>query len=293
MIDYRSIDALVKKAAAEGGSISQLVLRDQAAAMEKSEDELYAAMRRNYQVMREAVEKCAEKELRSTSGLSGGGGFRLMEAAQKNPLSGRFCAQAIARAVACAEYNAAMGKIVAAPTAGSCGILPAALITMQEERGLDERAAVMALFTAGGIGMVIANQASISGAEGGCQAECGSAAGLAAAALVEMAGGSAETAAAACGIAIANQMGLVCDPVAGLVEIPCIVRNAGGVMCALSAAEMALAGMALPIPVDEIIDAMREVGETLPAALRETARGGLAATPSGAAFKNKCAACGG
>ena len=286
MIDYRSINVLVTKAAEKGEAISALVLRDQAAVLEKSEDELYEMMRRNYLVMREAVEKGAEKNLRSASGLSGGGGARLLAAAENNPLSGRFCALALARAVACAEYNASMGKIVAAPTAGSCGILPAALITMQEERGLDERAAVMALFTAGGIGMVIANQASISGAE------CGSAAGMAAAALVEMAGGSAETAAAACGIAIANQMGLVCDPVAGLVETPCIVRNAGGVMCAISAAELALAGMALPIPVDQIIDAMREVGEALPAALRETARGGLATTPAGAAIKSTCAACG-
>ena len=256
--------------------------------MEKSEDELFKIMQNSYLVMREAAEKGAEKELRSSSGLSGGGGWRLMSISEKNMLSGKFCSRAIARAVATAEYNAAMGKIVAAPTAGSCGILPAALITMQEERKLDEKTAVMALFTAGAFGMVLANQASISGAEGGCQAECGSAAGMAAAALVEMAGGSPSVCANACGIALANQMGLVCDPVAGLVEAPCVVRNAGGVMCAICAAELALSEISLPIPIDEVIGAMREVGASMPSALRETALGGLAATTTGAALKERC-----
>jgi L-serine dehydratase len=291
MIDYNAIDILVKTAESENISISQLVLSDQAKCMEKTEDELFKIMRHSYLVMREAAEKGAEKDLRSASGLSGGGGWKLMNTPESKLLSGSFCSRAIARAVATAEYNAAMGKIVAAPTAGACGILPAALITMQEEHKLDEKAAVMALFTAGAFGMVLANQASISGAEGGCQAECGSAAGMAAAALVEMAGGSPGLCANACGIALANQMGLVCDPVAGLVEAPCIVRNAGGVMCAITAAELALAEISLPIPLDEVIGAMREVGSSMPASLRETALGGLAATTTGVLLKEKCLGC--
>jgi L-serine dehydratase len=180
-----------------------------------------------------------------------------------------------------------MGKIVAAPTAGACGILPAGLLTMMDERGIDDERACMALITAGAIGMVIANEATISGAQGGCQAECGSAAAMTAGALVELAGGSNDMVAQACAIALKNQMGLVCDPVAGLVEVPCVKRNAGGVMCAICAADMALAGIKSVIPVDEVIGAMREVGESLPSALRETALGGLAATPTGISIKER------
>jgi L-serine dehydratase len=201
-------------------------------------------------------------------------------------LSGVFCAGAITRAIAIAEYNAAMGKIVAAPTAGSCGILPAAILTMMEH-GASEKDAVMALFTAGAFGMVIMNEASIVGAEGGCQAECGSAAALAAATLAEMAGGAPDMAAHAAAIALKNQLGLVCDPVAGLVEVPCVKRNAAGISCAITSADMALAGIKSVIPVDEVISAMREVGETLPQALRETGAGGLAVTPTGLALRQK------
>ena len=179
------------------------------------------------------------------------------------------------------ENNAAMGKIVAAPTAGSCGILPGAVVSMLDEGRCSREAAVMALFTAGAFGMVIAQNASIAGAEGGCQAECGSAAAMAAAALVELMGGTPQQCAHACAMAIKNQLGLVCDPVAGLVEIPCIKRNVSGVAIAFSSAEMALAGIESKIPADECIGAMREVGCSIPSALRETAKGGLAATPTG------------
>jgi L-serine dehydratase len=158
---------------------------------------------------------------------------------------------------------------------------------MMSERGSGEEDAVMALITAGAIGMVIANEATLAGAAGGCQAECGSAAAMTAAALVEMAGGSNEMVAHACAIALKNQLGLVCDPVAGLVEVPCIKRNAGGVMCAVCAADMALAGIKSVIPADEVIGAMREVGESLPSALRETAQGGLAATATGHAIRER------
>ncbi|GMO26956.1 MAG: L-serine ammonia-lyase, iron-sulfur-dependent, subunit alpha [Spirochaetaceae bacterium] len=284
LLEYNSIGALVKTAEAESISLSKLILRDQAAALEKSEDELFAQMTRYYGIMRESAEKGMAKELRSSSGLSGGGGWLLLRHAGGNPISGSFCAKALARAVAIAEYNASMGKIVAAPTAGSCGILPAAVITMQEERGIDDEAAVLSLWTAGGFGMVIARQASISGAEGGCQAECGSAAAIAAAALTELSGGVPAQCAQAAALAITNSLGLVCDPIGGLVEVPCVARNAGGIMNAIGAAELAVAGFSLPIPIDEVIDTMRDVGAAIPGSLRETAAGGLAVTPTACAL---------
>ncbi|MBE7002829.1 MAG: L-serine ammonia-lyase, iron-sulfur-dependent, subunit alpha, partial [Ruminococcaceae bacterium] len=180
-----------------------------------------------------------------------------------------------------------MGKIVAAPTAGSCGILPGCLVSLYEDREFPRELVVQSMFTAGAFGMVIANKASIAGAQGGCQAECGSAAGMAAAALAEVMGGTPQQCADACAIALVNQMGLVCDPVAGLVEIPCIKRNVAGIMTAFSSADMALAGVRPYIPVDECIAAMREVGDALPAALKETAIGGLAGTETGQALRKK------
>ena len=180
-----------------------------------------------------------------------------------------------------------MGRIVAAPTAGSCGILPAALITMQEEKGCSDHDCVMALFTASAVGMVIANNASLAGAQGGCQAECGSAAAMAAAAIVELAGGTPKMAEHAIAIAIKNILGLVCDPVAGLVEIPCIKRNVSGVSIAFTAAEMALAGIESKIPVDECIQAMKSVGDSMCSALKETALGGLAMTPTGIQYAKR------
>lgn len=182
--------------------------------------------------------------------------------------------------MAVAECNAGMGRIVAAPTAGSCGILPAALLTAQEEYHLTDDQLTDALLTAAMFGQIIARRASISGAAGGCQAECGSAAAMAAAALVELRGGTADMCAQACSFALMNSMGLVCDPVAGLVEIPCVYRNVGGVANAFSAADMALSGLRSPIPTDEVIDAMQSVGDQMPACLRETGEGGVAATPT-------------
>ena len=196
-------------------------------------------------------------------------------------------AGAMWRALAVSELNAAMGRIVAAPTAGSCGILPAAIVTMQEEYSLDEYDCVMALFTASAVGLVIGNNASLAGASGGCQAECGSASAMAAAAIVELAGGTPQMSGEACAIAIKNILGLVCDPVAGLVEIPCIKRNAGGVTTAFMAAELALAGITSHIPADETILAMKRIGDTMPASLRETAEGGLAMTPTGQALNTR------
>ena len=287
MIEYHSIAELVKLAEEKKCRISDVVLEDQAAAMEKTAEELSAMMKNNLDVMKNAAEKGKEEGIRSHSGLSGGDGFRMASHAEGEPLSGPFCAKALARAIAIAEFNAAMGKIVAAPTAGSCGILPAAILTMMEEKNSGEGDALMALFTAGAMGMVIANGASLAGAEGGCMAECGSAAAIAAAALTEMSGGSPSMTAEAFAMALKNQLGLVCDPVAGLVEVPCIKRNAGGIMCALGAAEMALAGIKSVIPADEVILAMKEIGDSLSPALRETAQGCLAVTPNGLALKQK------
>lgn len=287
MLEYDSIAELVQAAEAAGQPISEVVLADQAAQTETPAQALYDKMRANLQVMRDAVQAGVDKDLRSTSGLTGGDANRMQQYAPSGGLCGEFFNLALMRALAVSEYNASMGKIVASPTAGSCGILPGTILSLLEARELPERSAVMALFTAGAIGMVIAEKASIAGAQGGCQAECGSASAMAAAALVEMAGGTPQMCADACAIAIKNQLGLVCDPIAGLVEVPCVKRNAGGVACAFTAAELALAGIRSVIPADEVIGAMREVGDALPCALKETAQGGLATTPTGLRLKKE------
>ena len=282
MLDYTTIRELVNQAQAQGVTIGRLALADQAEQCESPAQALVQRMRQDLEVMQAAARDGAERELRSTSGLTGGDAWRMRDyLARGGALCGPVGARAVAIALAVAEYNAAMGRIVAAPTAGSCGILPGAVLALLEQGLADADAAVDGLFCAGAVGMVIANRASISGAEGGCQAECGSASAMAAAALVQMRGGSPEMVENAVAIAIKNQLGLVCDPVAGLVEVPCIKRNAGGVTNALTAADMALAGIRSVIPADEVIQAMREVGESIPCSLRETAQSGLAATPTG------------
>ncbi len=278
---YESIQELVDTAVNRNEKLSTVVLRDQAAAMEKTELELFEQMEIDFEVMKQSVIAGGKKDLKSMSGLTGGEGFLMREYADsKQPLCGPFLAGAMSRALSVSGYNAAMGRIVAAPTAGSCGIIPGCLISMCEDRGVSEKDAIMSLFTAGAFGMVIASRASIAGAECGCQAECGSASAMASAALVELMGGTPEQCADACALVIASQLGLVCDPVGGLVEIPCIKRNATGVMLAFSCADMVLAGIKSKIPADECLDAMREVGDAMPDSLRETAKGGLAATPA-------------
>ena len=287
-LKYLSIAELVDQATAQGARISQIVLRDQAEQMDTEPQVLFRKMRENYHVMQESIQKGADPDIKSTSGLTGGDAWKLYSVYEKKKsLTGSFMAGAMWRALAVSELNAAMGRIVAAPTAGSCGILPAAIVTMQEEYSLDEYDCVMALFTASAVGMVIGNNASLAGASGGCQAECGSASAMAAAAIVELAGGTPQMSGEACAIAIKNILGLVCDPVAGLVEIPCIKRNAGGVTTAFMAAELALAGITSHIPADETILAMKRIGDTMPASLRETAEGGLAMTPTGQALNTR------
>ena len=216
---------------------------------------------------------------RSASGLSGGQGARMAQAG--DTLCGPFLQQVMATALKVGEQNACMGRIVAAPTAGASGVMPAVLIPLQQKEGLSDARMMECLYVAAGFGQVIAARASISGAEGGCQAEVGSASGMAAAALVHARGGTPEQMAAACAMALQNVLGLVCDPVAGLVEVPCVKRNVMGAVNAMACADMALAGISGAIPCDEVMDAMAAVGRSLPAALRETGEGGLAATPTG------------
>ena len=282
MLKYESIAELVREAEKRGVKISELVLADQAEAMELTPLELYEKMELDFSVMADSVKAGQREDQRSMSGLTGGEGYKMKVYAEKTGgLCGPFLSKAISRALAVAGCNASMGRIVAAPTAGSCGILPGCLVSLWEDQGFDEKAVVMSMFTAGAFGMVIASRSSIAGAQGGCQAECGSAAAMAAAALVELMGGTPAQCADACAIAVANQLGLVCDPVAGLVEIPCIKRNVSGLVIAFSSADLALAGIEARIPADECLDAMRSVGDALPDSLKETARGGLAATPTG------------
>lgn len=287
MLEYDSIAAICEAAEQQQITISTLVLSDQAEQMEIPEETLYGQMENSLHVMQEAVREGKNPDLRSTSGLTGGDAAKIETYAASGGITGTFLNHAMARAVAVSEYNAAMGRIVASPTAGSCGILPGTVVSMLEEGRCDERAAVMALFTAGAVGMVIAKKASIAGAQGGCQAECGSASAMAAAALVELAGGTPSQAAHACAMAIKNQLGLVCDPVAGLVEIPCIKRNVSGIAIAFTSAEMALAGVESRIPVDECVLAMRQVGDMLPCSLKETSQAGLATTPTGIRLKKQ------
>lgn len=237
-------------------------------------------MRERLLVMRQAAHKGLEEDIKLPSGLIGGGG-RLLEQARKENrlLSGGTTARAITIALAIAEVNACMGKIVAAPTAGSCGVLPGVLLALEEEKALSEEILIDGLFSAAGVGMIIASMASLSGAALGCQAEVGVATAMAAAA-VEMAGGSPWQAMDAAAIALKGLMGLVCDPVGGLVEIPCVKGNALGAAHALAAADIALAGLKCFIPLEEVIEALVRVGRSLPPELKETAEGGIAICPT-------------
>lgn len=281
-LNYFSLKDLLNTASEKGCTLSSLVLTQQAEQLELPEEEVYERMRKSYQVMAECIEPGCSPDLRSTSGLTGGDAYKMRKATKEGKnLTGSLMGSALYRALAVSELNASMGRIVAAPTAGSCGIVPAAVLTMQEERNLSERQCVMSLFTASAVGMVIANNASLAGAQGGCQAECGSAAAMAAAAIVELAGGTPQMIDSAVSTAMKNILGLVCDPIAGLVEIPCIKRNASGVAGAFVAAELALAGIKSAIPADEVILTMKKVGDAMPSSLKETAEGGLAATPTG------------
>ncbi len=279
---FHSVEAL-KRAAGEF-LLWQAVQADDCRDSGSPEEDSWKKMSSLWAAMKE-TQQAYDPDSRSRSGLAGGDGARL-----EGPgvgLCDLFLRQIISAALKGGECNACMKRIVAAPTAGASGVLPAVLIPLQKRDRLSDEVMIQALYVAAGFGQVIAQRASISGAEGGCQAEVGSASAMAAAALVHLKGGTAGQMANACALALANTLGLVCDPVGGLVEVPCVTRNVMGAVNALSCAEMALSGVESRIPCDEVIDAMGAVGAALPSSLRETGQGGLAATPTGRRFAER------
>lgn len=285
---FYSVKSLAEEANKQNKKISEIILEDQEKESGRSREDLLEQMEKSLNVMEASVVEGCNQKLRSISGLTGGDAYKMDRYVHHGKsLLGEEFGNVLTKALAVSELNAAMGKIVAAPTAGSCGILPACLLNMMESHHISRKDTVMALFTASGLGMVIAAKASISGAEGGCQAECGSASAMAAGALVEMAGGTPDMVCDACAIALKNLLGLVCDPVAGLVEVPCIKRNTIGASNAYTAAELALAGIKSKIPVDEVISAMKQVGQHMPVCFKETAQGGLADTETGRRIKKE------
>ncbi|HER9584876.1 TPA: L-serine ammonia-lyase, iron-sulfur-dependent, subunit alpha [Streptococcus pyogenes] len=279
---FYTIEELVKQADQQfNGNIAELMIATEVEMSGRNREDIIKIMSRNLQVMKAAVTE-GLTSTKSISGLTGGDAVKMDNYIKKgNSLSDTTILNAVRNAIAVNELNAKMGLVCATPTAGSAGCLPAVLATAIEKLDLSEKEQLEFLFTAGAFGLVIGNNASISGAEGGCQAEVGSAAAMSAAALVKAAGGTSHQASQAIAFVIKNLLGLVCDPVAGLVEVPCVKRNALGASFALVAADMALADIESQIPVDEVIDAMYQVGSAMPTAFRETAEGGLAATPTG------------
>ena len=280
---YASYSSLLK-AAHVHGSIAAAAAALEADERESSVEAVRAQMHETLTVMREAIRLGATGEVRSKTGLTGGDAAKLLNAAGSEagsrPIGGLF-AQVIGASVATAEVNAAMGRIVAAPTAGASGIVPAMVVTLGEAYSLSDDEMVDGLMVAAAIGGIFAASATLSGAVGGCQAETGTGAAMAAAAATVMLGGTSEQAGEAAALAMQGLLGLVCDPVAGLVEVPCVMRNATGAAVALAGAEMALAGIRFPIPLDEVVSAAARIGAAIPLSLRETAKGGLAITPTG------------
>jgi len=286
MEDFDTIEELIAIAEKNKISIAQVVINREKHLSEKKESEIREIMKNNLQIMRQSIKKGLEEDIKSMSGLTGGDAKKVEKARKEGrTIAGDLFSRVISNTLAVSELNSSMGKIVACPTAGSCGILPGSLLTIAEDKGFSDQEIIDALFVASGFGVVIAKQASVSGAAGGCQAECGSASSMTAAAITYLIGGSNQQVASAAAIALKNLLGLVCDPVAGLVEVPCIKRNAAGSSNAITAAEMAAAGVKSVIPVDEVITAMKKVGDALPDSLKETSQGGLAATPTASKIK--------
>jgi len=277
-----SLKEIVIKCEKRNIPIYEFVIEDQMEHLETSREALLEKMGDNLEVMRQAINQGITSSQNSLSGLTCGDAFRYAKFSEKNALpGGALFNSVIAKALAVSEVNACMGRIVAAPTAGSCGILPAVLFALDEEYAFGEKKLVKALLTASGVGSVIAHRATLSGAEGGCQAECGSASAMAAAAGAELLGGTPDMCANACAMALKNTLGLVCDPVAGLVEVPCVKRNVMGAVNALSSMNLALSGIKSVIPADEVIDVMSDIGSQIHSSLRETSEGGLAVSPTG------------
>ncbi len=284
---FRNVRELVERAEKENKLISEIMIEQEILMSERSREEIMEQMTNNLKVMEEAVER-GLKGVQSVTGLTGGDAVLMQNYIKSGKgLSGDLLLDAVSKAVATNEVNAAMGTICATPTAGSAGVVPGTLFAVKNKLNPTTEQMIRYLFTAGAFGFVVANNASISGAAGGCQAEVGSAAAMAAASIVEMAGGTPSQSSHAFAITMKNMLGLVCDPVAGLVEVPCVKRNAMGAANAMVAADMALAGIKSRIPTDEVIGAMFRIGQTMPVALKETAQGGLAATPTAKAIQAK------
>lgn len=286
---FDSIRETIDYAVENNMSFADIMVKEEMELSGKSRDEVRAQMKQNLDVMRDAVIKGTTGDgVESVTGYTGHDAAKLRDYNETHhALSGYEMIDAVKGAIATNEVNAAMGIICATPTAGSSGTIPGALFKLEKTHDLTEEQMIDFLFTSALFGRVVANNASVVGATGGCQAEVGSASAMAAAAAVAIFGGSPEASGHAMALAISNLLGLVCDPVAGLVEIPCVMRNAIGSGNALISADLALAGIESRIPVDEVIEAMDKVGRNLPASLRETGLGGLAGTPTGEAIKRK------
>lgn len=287
MNSFSTFADLIAVAEQQQKSVADMMADYEAQKQQKNKEQVWQEMDGCLTVMMEAVQKGKNSREKSVSGMVGGDAARFGDYLKDSGILGSTAQKAMHYALAVSEVNAAMGRIVASPTAGSCGILPGAILAAGEALDCKREQLVAGLFTAAGVGLVINEHASLAGALGGCQAECGSAAAMAAAAVVEMAGGTPRQAGHALALAFKNLLGLVCDPVAGLVEVPCVKRNAFGAVHALVAAEMALSGIESVIPPDEVITASYEIGCLMPKSLRETSEAGLAQTPTGKAIEAK------
>ncbi|MGN0363873.1 MAG: L-serine ammonia-lyase, iron-sulfur-dependent, subunit alpha [Bilifractor sp.] len=284
---YDSLEKIIEICKQQNMPFWKAVMQEDCREEGISEEDSRRKMHVIYQAMRES-ESHYDPELISSSGLSGTDAEKMRQyRAAGHMMLGDFTGKIMERALKVAESNACMKRIVAAPTAGSCGVMPAVLLTVQEKFDLPDQKMEEALYTASGIGGVIAQRACLAGAEGGCQAEIGSASAMAAGTAVYLMGGSGEAIIHSCAMALSAMLGLVCDPVAGLVEVPCVKRNVTGAVNAICAAEMALAGIRSRIPPDQVIDAMKSVGRSMATELRETGRGGLAATPEGQKIRDR------
>ena len=278
---YKSLEDICKTVEKEGKSFFEVVIEDDAREMDVTQEVAFEKMKAMYQAM-EAADRAYEPELVSSSGLSGMDGEKVRVAKEKGELvCGSFIGSVMERAIKMGESNACMKRIVAAPTAGSCGVVPAVLISLADQYDYSENQLTEALYVAAGIGGVIAQRAFLAGAAGGCQAEIGAASAMAAGAVCYLRGGDARDISNAAALALKNLLGLACDPVAGLVEVPCVKRNVMGAVNALTSADLTMAGVKTRIPPDEVFDAMRSVGRSMSEDIRETGKGGLAGTPAG------------
>ncbi|MDZ7673396.1 MAG: L-serine ammonia-lyase, iron-sulfur-dependent, subunit alpha [Halanaerobiales bacterium] len=278
-MEYNKIEHLINEAQKNNVKISEIVIKAEIEKTEIKRDVIIEKMRENLEVMKDSIKEGINKNLKSASGLTGGDAVKLRDF--DNFIGGKILQNVITKALAVSEVNACMGKVVAGPTAGASGIVPALLLSIAEEYKIEDDDVIKALFTAGGLGEVVAKKATLAGAAGGCQAECGVGSAMAAGAAVELLGGSPKQVGDAFALALKNLLGLVCDPVAGLVEVPCVKRNGFAASHALTAVNMSMSNIASVIPPDEVIEAMMEIGDLMSVSLKETSDGGLATTKTG------------